>query len=99
MMVIRAIGASPIRSSAGSRTCAGSGQPLPSPWIVLLPVPVTARPGQTGGPAHAPCSPDHQDQVRRAHPHSSGQAGEQSSSDPGDSPVRETLAREITGTR
>jgi hypothetical protein len=28
---------------------------------------VTARPGQTGGTAHAPCSPDHQDQVTVAH--------------------------------
>jgi hypothetical protein len=34
-----------------------------------------------------------------ASPHSPDKAGEQSSSDPGDSPVRRTLVREITGTR
>jgi hypothetical protein len=44
--VIRATGARQDRSSADSRVCAGSGQPLPSPWIALLRVPVTA-PGQT----------------------------------------------------
>ena len=46
MMVIRAIGAPQIRSSAGGRECAGSGQPLSLPWIVLLRVPVTARLGR-----------------------------------------------------
>jgi hypothetical protein len=57
------------RSSADSRACAGSGQPLPSPWIALRRVPVTA-PGQTAGsaasarrracatpPATRPCTP------------------------------------------
>jgi hypothetical protein len=46
IMVIRATGAPQNRSPAGSRACAGSGQPLPSPSIALLRVPVTA-PGQT----------------------------------------------------
>ena len=44
--VIRATGARQDRSSADSRVCAGSGQPLPSPWVALLRVPVIA-PGQT----------------------------------------------------
>ena len=55
----------PARSSADSRACAGSGQPLPSPWIALPRVPVTA-PGQIvrvcriGSPrscATPPCTP------------------------------------------
>jgi hypothetical protein len=46
IMVIRATGAPQNRSPAGSRACAGSGQPLPSPSIALLRVPVTA-PRQT----------------------------------------------------
>ncbi len=45
ILVIRATGAPQNRSSADSRAC-DSGQPLPSPWIALLRVPVTA-PGQT----------------------------------------------------
>jgi hypothetical protein len=45
-MVIRVIGAPQNRSSADSRPCVGSGQPLPPRWIALLRVPVTA-PGQT----------------------------------------------------
>jgi hypothetical protein len=36
IMVIRATGAPQNRSPAGSRACAGSGQPLPSPSIALL---------------------------------------------------------------
>ena len=46
IMVIRATAAQQDRSSADGRACAGSGQPLPSPWIALRRVPVTA-PGQT----------------------------------------------------
>jgi hypothetical protein len=44
--VIRATGAPQDPHSEDSRVCAGSGQPLPAPWIALLRVPVTA-PGQT----------------------------------------------------
>src|ERR1700674_2962436 len=68
--VIRATGAPQNRSSTDSRECAGSGQPLPSPWIAPLRVPVTARLGRPPGsaasarrpacttpPATRPCSP------------------------------------------
>jgi hypothetical protein len=33
ILVIRATGAPQIRSPADGRACAGSGQPLPSPWM------------------------------------------------------------------
>ena len=46
ILVIRATGAPQNRTSTDSGECAGTGQPLPSPWMALLPVPVTARLGR-----------------------------------------------------
>src|SRR2546428_529206 len=51
ILVIRATGAPQNRSSTDSRECAGSGPLLPSPWIALLRVPVTARLGRPSGSA------------------------------------------------
>jgi len=81
---------------------------LPSPWIALLRVAVRAHSGQAGGIARTPCSPGcwagllGRSALYGVLAEVEGlgdEAGEQSSSDPGDSPVCEILVREITGTR
>ena len=67
-----------------------------------------SAPGQTGGTARTPCSPGcwagllGRSALYGVLAEVEGlgdEAGEQSSSDPGDSPVFEILVREITGTR